>query len=124
MSYSSDPKYLQARQQAFARSNGWCQFCGRNRAEEAHHWQGYEAGKYAHPQSTKSDELIALCKPCHIIATRIRQTASSIEKNDSVLIKISRNKWEVIEEEIEKIDISPKSHHENTKKRNIVRIRR
>lgn len=60
----------QARNQAFARSDGKCQFCGLCDAEEAHHW-GYP--KYPRESHLMADDLTALCKPCHQIATFIRR---------------------------------------------------
>ena len=53
---------------AIQRSFGACQFCGRNRATEAHHW----ALAYPKRGSHKPDHLTALCHECHEIATRIR----------------------------------------------------
>ena len=67
------PNYLQARQEAFKRSNGWCQFCGRRKAEEAHHWRGYESGYYPSAEKTVGNDLTALCKTCHDLATDVRQ---------------------------------------------------
>lgn len=57
------------RAQAFERSNNICQFCGMNPAKEAHHWHYPEyEGK-----ELKADDLTALCRQCHEIATNIRR---------------------------------------------------
>ncbi len=63
------PAYLQARKEAFARSGGVCQFCGKAEAEQAHHW----AMRYKPPERTTGNDLTALCKPCHEIATCYRR---------------------------------------------------
>ena len=47
-----DPVYLRARDEAFARSNGACQFCGQQPALEAHHW----AVDYPPAYETKANE--------------------------------------------------------------------
>ena len=67
------PAYLQAKQEAFERSDGWCQFCGQLEAEEAHHWRGYESGDYPPAEKTVGNDLTALCKRCHDLATEVRQ---------------------------------------------------
>ena len=67
------PAYREARRLAMSRSDGWCQFCGLTKAEEAHHWRGYKAGHYKTEAETTSDDLIALCRGCHKIATTIRE---------------------------------------------------
>lgn len=63
----------QAREQAFARSRGICQFCGCAPAEEGHHWAGTD---YAGPSPPdfllKGDDLTALCKECHYHASKLR----------------------------------------------------
>ena len=64
-----DPVYLGARKEAFARSNGLCQFCGQQRAAQAHHW----AGDYPPADETTADDLTALCDQCHLIATTLRR---------------------------------------------------
>ena len=61
--------YPQARKEAFLRSNDSCQFCGRKRPLEAHHWT---SGFYPPGDRVTSDDLTALCKPCHYIATCLR----------------------------------------------------
>lgn len=68
----SHPTYREARRRAIIRSEGWCQFCGLREAEEGHHWRGYKSGHYKPEEETMPDELIALCKGCHELATTIR----------------------------------------------------
>ena len=69
----SHPVYRDARRLAIKRSEGWCQFCGINRATQGHHWRGYKAGNYKPENETTSDDLIGLCDDCHTIATAIRK---------------------------------------------------
>ena len=64
-----DPVYLRARDEAFARSNGACQFCGQQPALEAHHW----AVDYPPAYKTKANDLMALCADCHFVATTLRR---------------------------------------------------
>lgn len=61
--------YPEARRQALERSGYVCQFCGSGRAEETHHW----ALRYPLGVDVTVDDLTALCKPCHNIATVIRR---------------------------------------------------
>ena len=60
--------YSTARQMALRRSGGDCQLCGYNKAEETHHW----ALSYPPGDKVKGDDLVALCKSCHYIATCLR----------------------------------------------------
>ena len=64
-----DGNYKKARSSAFLRSGGVCQFCGYENATDAHHW----ARKYPDGIDCASDDLVALCWPCHQIATTIRR---------------------------------------------------
>ena len=59
------PGYLRAREGAFRRSNGICQFCGNRRAAEAHHW----ALRYPTDAEVTANDLVALCRLCHWMAT-------------------------------------------------------
>jgi len=61
--------YPKAREIALARSNGRCQFCGLQQAVEAHHWAYYN---YPSGNNVQGGDLTALCKPCHELATIIR----------------------------------------------------
>ena len=63
------PTYLAARAEAFARSGGVCQVCGRRAATEAHHW----ALSYPEPDKTTSHDLIAVCAACHHLITSARR---------------------------------------------------
>ena len=63
------PVYLEAREKAFDRSGGLCQFCGQQPAGEAHHW----AQKYPPAHKTTADDLTALCVDCHFVATTLRR---------------------------------------------------
>ena len=68
-----NPTHLQAKREAFDRSEGYCQLCGLREATQAHHWRGYRVGSYKPASLTTGDELTALCTSCHEIATFIRQ---------------------------------------------------
>ena len=59
------PRYRRARQQAFARSRGICQCCGRRRATQAHHW----AQRYLPDDKITAVDLTAVCGPCHWLIT-------------------------------------------------------
>ncbi len=61
--------YEIARIQAILRSHGRCQFCGSRMRDETHHW----AREYPPEEDTTGNDLIALCKPCHDIATELRR---------------------------------------------------
>ena len=63
------PTHRAAREMAFARSNGTCQFCGQYKAREGHHW----AMKYPRPEYLSANDLTALCTPCHELATSLRR---------------------------------------------------
>ena len=60
--------YRSARKETRARSKGLCQFCGRRRAVDCHHW----ALRYPHDSEVTAADLIALCLPCHLLATVVR----------------------------------------------------
>ena len=62
------PGYRRAREEAFRRSGGLCQFCGRRRAQEAHHW----ALRYPADDEVTADDLTAVCRRCHWLATLLR----------------------------------------------------
>lgn len=72
------PNYKKAKALAFERSKGVCQFCGLKKAEEAHHWHGYQdlTGYknicYKPVEKIKGEDLTALCKDCHRIASAIK----------------------------------------------------
>ena len=59
------PGYRRARKEAFARSRGICQYCGRRRATEAHHW----SLRYPTDDEITANDLTALCRRCHQGAT-------------------------------------------------------
>ena len=59
------PGYRLAREAAFRRSGGRCQLCGRRQAQEAHHW----ALRYPPDDEVTADDLTALCRLCHWLAT-------------------------------------------------------
>ena len=65
-----NPSYLSARSEAMGRSGGICQFCGTRPASETHHWR---FGRYLAEEETTADELTALCRVCHQIATALRR---------------------------------------------------
>lgn len=73
MSYVTSDRYggnyPKARRLALARSGGKCQFCGLQQAVEAHHW-AYPY--YPSGNNVQGHDLTALCKPCHEIATVLR----------------------------------------------------
>ncbi len=61
--------YEIARIQATLRSHGRCQSCGSRMWDQTHHW----AREYPPEEDTVGNDLIALCKPCHDIATELRR---------------------------------------------------
>ncbi len=58
-----------ARAEAHARSNGTCQLCGWEKSKHAHHW----ALRYPDEEDLVGDDLTALCKWCHEMATELRR---------------------------------------------------
>jgi len=64
------PNYRVARGEAFARSGGTCQGCGKAQATEAHHW------KYVPDEEVTSDHLTAVCGVCHLLLTTLRRQLS------------------------------------------------
>ena len=62
------PGYRRAREEAFRRSGGLCQVCGSRPAQEAHHW----ALRYPADDEVTPDDLTAVCRPCHWMATLLR----------------------------------------------------
>lgn len=71
----SNPQYKKARDEAFARSGGICQFCGLRQAKEAHHWEL----SYTAARDIRGDHLTALCQECHIEATLKRKLANRFD---------------------------------------------
>ena len=63
------PVHRAARAGAFTRSGGLCQFCGQRPAVEGHHW----AMRYPPEADMTANDLVALCSPCHDIATTLRR---------------------------------------------------
>ena len=59
------PGYRRAREGAMRRSRGICQICGKRSAAEAHHWGLH----YPADDEVSADALIAVCRPCHRMAT-------------------------------------------------------
>ena len=64
------PGYWRARDEAFARSGGWCQAVRSAASPGAHHW----AWRYPSDQEITAADLTALCRPCHWVATLRRLT--------------------------------------------------
>ena len=62
------PGYQRARRELFERVGRICQFCGLRPAEEAHHF----GLRYPADDEVTADDLTALCRPCHWLATLIR----------------------------------------------------
>ena len=59
-----------AAEEAKARSDGHCRFCGRKRPLDAHHWRPWP---YRPAAQTTADELIGLCREgCHHLAHGVR----------------------------------------------------
>ena len=58
-----------ARAEAHARSNGTCQLCGWEKSRHAHHW----ALRYPDEVDMVGDDLTALCRSCHEMATELRR---------------------------------------------------
>lgn len=69
------PVYRAARAEAFARSNGKCQLCGKRDAVEAHHWAW---PNYPDESETTADDLTAVCLICHEIVTALRRFEGDI----------------------------------------------
>ena len=59
------PGYERAREEAFRRACKTCQICGKRRATEAHH----RGLRYPPDDRVTADDLIAVCRPCHWMAT-------------------------------------------------------
>ncbi len=91
-----NPIFLKARDQAFNRSGGICQFCGLEKAEHAHHWFGYMERHYKPPEETKPEDLTALCSACHRIATAIKARHKKMVFNEEYL---NKKELEIIERE-------------------------
>lgn len=70
--------YQAARQAAFSRSGYKCQFCGLRPAQEAHHWT---YAKYPSGKQVRGNDLTALCIPCHILATVLRDWVMKKDAN-------------------------------------------
>ena len=66
--------FPKARSLALKRSGGKCQFCGLRRAKDAHHWAWPD---YPSGDKVQHNDLTALCKPCHRLATIIRSWATT-----------------------------------------------
>ena len=69
------PRHLKARADAFKRSDGQCQFCGKAAAVEGHHWAW---PKYPMEDVITGDDMIALCNVCHEVATTLRRFKGDI----------------------------------------------
>ena len=63
------PGFQDARLVAARRSDGICQFCGRQPERDGHHW----ARRYPPDSKITGDDITSLCGPCHRIATAIRR---------------------------------------------------
>ena len=63
------PNYHKARREAFARSDGQCQFCGIYPIVDSHHW----ALVYPSDSEVTPDDLTGLCRICHTVATELRR---------------------------------------------------
>ena len=74
--------YLRARGHAMARSGKKCQFCGLRRAKEGHHWAWPD---YPSDEKVQGHDLTALCKPCHELATILRNWAGKGDADFNVL---------------------------------------
>lgn len=90
--------YPHARLEAFRRSNYSCQFCGAKVPLEAHHWT---TGFYPPGDRVTADDLTALCKPCHEIATCLRSmlhAGCSREQLESEFERAvnERQKWQAL----------------------------
>ena len=62
--------YPKAKSLAFARSSYRCQFCGLQKAREAHHWA--HPDKYPSGEMVQGHDLTALCESCHELASMVR----------------------------------------------------
>ena len=77
-----------ARAQAFDRSGGTCQLCGTAQATDAHHWafDDYPSG-----EDVTADDLVALCKMCHEVATTLRRTLRAGGNRFEIVHNITRS---------------------------------
>ena len=69
-------RYKKARLAAFARSDGWCVFCGGKRAVDAHHWC------YPPAEMLHENHLTPLCRACHDIANGLQKHHRKIRDGD------------------------------------------
>lgn len=63
------PGFIKAKRHAMDRSSGKCQFCGLRRASDGHHWAW---PVYPSDEEVQGDDVTALCKVCHELATMLR----------------------------------------------------
>lgn len=77
--------YPKAKRLALARSGGQCQFCGLWKAREGHHWAWPD---YPSAQEVQGHDLTALCKPCHELATVMRDW---VGRQDATLADLNRD---------------------------------
>ena len=68
--------YYTARKQAFDRSGEMCQFCGSEKAVDAHHWEPEE---YTPKCDLAARHFTALCKSCHLTANCFRRLISQLD---------------------------------------------
>ncbi|MDE2703437.1 MAG: hypothetical protein OXI35_00090 [Gemmatimonadota bacterium] len=102
MLYDYDhPQHKKAAKEARNRSEGWCQFCGMEEAEEAHHWRGCSINDYKPAEETTHEELTSLCRGCHQIATKIKQRYQKIRKRERRLNEREKNMETEIESRVE-----------------------
>ena len=77
-----------ARAQAFDRSGGTCQLCGTAQATDAHHWA---LDDYPSGEDVTADDLVALCRICHEVATTLRRTLRAGGNRFEIVHNITRS---------------------------------
>jgi 5-methylcytosine-specific restriction protein A len=58
-----------------ARSDWWCEMCGRARAVEHHHRRPRGMGSTNQPDTTTASACLHVCRPCHRLAETERNLA-------------------------------------------------
>ena len=78
--------YVQARDEAFERSNGMCQLCGCRKATVVHHY----ATKYPSAEVVTANDFTALCQPCHDLTHYARFAAEAGIAESQLLEALSK----------------------------------
>lgn len=68
--YYDHPRWEVLSKAARMLNDGYCRYCGREPAEDAHH---AVPGEYPPPELIRQDQITGLCKACHRTATAVRR---------------------------------------------------